>query len=163
MTEVEFLGHVVCGEGTKMQKAKVDALQDLLPPNVPITPADLKRLVQMSQYYSRYIDGFSHIVHAIHTALAEHARNGSGLHDRIAPLKVRASVEALKAALTSDQVLMRPDFTKPFQLAVDTAVSSGVGSRALAAGRQRRTTARRILQPCLRSRCRGTAMVTDAG
>ena len=128
MTEVEFLGHVVCGEGTKMQKAKVDALQDLLPPNVPITPADLKRLVQMSQYYSRYIDGFSHIVHAIHTALAEHARNGSGLHDRIAPLKVRASVEALKAALTSDQVLMRPDFAKPFQLAVDTAVSSGVGA-----------------------------------
>ena len=124
MREIEFLGHIVCGEGTKMQLTKVDALCDLLPPNAPVTPADLKKLVQAGQYYARFIDGWAHLAHAIHTALADHARSGRSLES----LKVRASIKAIKHAFNSDQVLARPDFTKPFRLAVDTAVSSGVGA-----------------------------------
>ena len=124
MREVEFLGHVVSGEGTKMQKKKVDALADVLPGGEPVSAADLKKLVQVAQYYSRLIDGFSHLSHGIHTALAHHAKKGADLES----LKVRASVAAIKAALKSNQVLMRPDMDKPFRLEVDTAVSSGVGA-----------------------------------
>ena len=124
MKEVEFLGHLVCGDGTKMQKGKIDALQDILSPTEPLVAADLKRLVQVAQYYARLINGFAHMAHAIHTSLAAHARNGASLES----LKVRASVAAIKAALQSDQVLMRPDMTQPFRLEVDTAVSSGVGA-----------------------------------
>ena len=52
MKEVEFLGHLVCGDGTKMQKGKIDALQDILSPTEPLVAADLKRLVQVAQYYA---------------------------------------------------------------------------------------------------------------
>ena len=55
---MEFLGHIVCGDGIRIDTEKIKAIQSL--PR-PISPTDIRIFFALAVYYRRFIEGFSSI------------------------------------------------------------------------------------------------------
>ena len=58
LKEVAFLGHVVSGEGIKVDPKKTDAVKNW--PR-PLSPSDIKSFLGLASYYRRFVEGFSSI------------------------------------------------------------------------------------------------------
>ena len=52
------LGHVVCGEGIKVDTQKIEAVQSW-PSST--SPTDIRSLLGLAGYYRRFVEGFSSI------------------------------------------------------------------------------------------------------
>ena len=124
MREVEFLGHVVCAEGTRVVESKVKAILDLIPGDVPDSIRSLERFVSMAQWYMRFMSNFSTVAKPLRNAMSSNDSSRASL----GTLAVRAAVVEIKRMLTNAPVLMRADLLKQFHLHVDSAVHSGVGA-----------------------------------
>ena len=124
MREVEFLGHVVCAEGTRVVESKVKAILDLIPGDVPDSVRTLERFVSMAQWYMRFMSNFSTVAKPLRKAMASNDNS----HASLGTLAVRAAVVEIKRMLTNAPVLLRANLLKQFHLHVDSAVHSGVGA-----------------------------------
>lgn len=53
--EVAFLGHVVSGDGIKMDPKKIEVLRNW---SRPLTPTDIRSFLGLTGYYKRFVNGF---------------------------------------------------------------------------------------------------------
>lgn len=118
MKEVKYLGHIITPDGIKPDPEKIrDIVNYPLPRNVK----DVRAFLGLAGWYRKFIPNF-----------AEVAAPLSKLTKKDVVFKideeVRKSMDSLKIAITSDSVLIYPDFNDTFILATD---ASGIGVGAI--------------------------------
>ena len=107
--QVDFLGHVISKQGVAPQQSKIEAVQSI---PVPRNPSDIKSFLGLAGYYRRFVPGFSTIARPL-TILT--SPNTAWCWEA----EQQNAFETLKAALTSPEFLVSPDFSKPFLLQTD--------------------------------------------
>jgi hypothetical protein len=114
---IAFLGHVVSHEGTRPDPSKIDAVTQF---PVPRTVSDVRSFLGLTGYYRNYVKGYARIA----VPLFELTKKEVAF---VWDLGCQDSFDALKRALVSAPVLIRPDFEKQFCLDVDWS-TKGVGA-----------------------------------
>ena len=69
-----FLGHIVSGDGNRVNTQKIEAIQ-FWPK--PISPTDIKSFLGLVGYYRRFVDGFEFIASPL-TTLTQKCKGLSG-------------------------------------------------------------------------------------
>ena len=115
---VTYLGHVV-GQGKVMpREAKVQVITEY---SIPTTRKQLMRFLGMAGYYRKFCKNFADVVSPLTSLLRKNVKfvwTDSCQH----------AFDRAKAMLINAPVLMAPDFSKPFKLAID---ASDVGTGAV--------------------------------
>ena len=117
-----ILGHVISNNGIEVDRAKIDLISNLPPPE---KVKDVRAFLGHAGFYRRFIKDFSKIARPLTNLLAKDAP--FDFTD-----KCTASFEYLKGALTTTPIITPPDWTKPFELmcdASDYAVGAVLGQR----------------------------------
>jgi len=116
LEEVNFLGHVISGQGISVDPAKVEVV---LKWERPKTVTEIRSFVGLAGYYRRFIKDFSRMV----TPLTQLTRKNQPFAwtDRC-----EQSFVELKKMLTSASVLVIPDTNKSFEVYCD-ASHQGLG------------------------------------
>ncbi len=116
LKEVKFLGHVVTGEGIKVDPSKVEAVLEW---NQPTTPTEVRSFLGLAGYYRRFIEGFSKIALPM-TRLTR--KDVAFVWDD----KCERAFQLLKEKLTTAPVLMLPKDGAKFTVYTD-ASHQGLG------------------------------------
>ncbi|KAK9808466.1 hypothetical protein WJX73_009373 [Symbiochloris irregularis] len=115
--ETAFLGHIVSAEGVRPDPKKVSAVANW---PVPRDLPELRRFLGLSNFFRKYIRGYTTLVHPLTALLAKDV-----------PFRWSSECQAafveLKRALTTAPVLRLPDFSKPFEVVAD-ACATGTGA-----------------------------------
>ncbi|GAU25204.1 hypothetical protein TSUD_151040 [Trifolium subterraneum] len=117
VSEIEYLGHVVNGQGVSMDKEKIQAVLDWPPPK---NIKQLRGFLCLTGYYRRFIQSYAKIASPLTDLLKKEAY--------VWTTQAKAAFQQLKNAITSAPVLALPNFTKTFILETD---ASGVGIGAV--------------------------------
>ena len=117
MKRIEFLGHVVSGDGVEPQWSKVEAISQLAPcRNVP----EVRSFLGLATYYCKFLPHFSHVKAPL-----------TQLTKKNVPWRWTAveqsAFEEIKQLLVSATVLRNPDWSRPFILHTDWS-KLGVGA-----------------------------------
>lgn len=115
-TEVEYLGHVVYADGTRVEQSKVDAVQRW---ELPANASDLRSFLGLAGYYRNFCPLFSDVAAPL-TAL-------TGKAPWVWTRACTAAFEKLKLLLCTAPTLIRPDLFKPFVVMTD-ASDYGIGA-----------------------------------
>lgn len=116
LAHIEYLGHIVSGQGVQMDHGKVDAI---LRWPVPTNIKQLRGFLGLSGYYRRFIKNYASIPSPLTDLLTLDSFQWS--------LTAADAFSNLKEAVTSAPVLKMPDFSRPFVLETD-ASGEGVGA-----------------------------------
>ncbi|MCH84440.1 hypothetical protein A2U01_0005272, partial [Trifolium medium] len=116
MQEVEYLGHVVSGNGVTMDKIKVQVVLDW---PTPTNVKQLRGFLGLTGYYRRFIKSYATISAPLTDLLKKDQFQWSN--------SAAVSFDALKQAVTSAPVLALPNFSQPFVLETD-ASNIGLGA-----------------------------------
>ena len=117
--KVKYLGHVVGGGLRTPAETKIQAVIDF---PTPKTKTEIRRLMGMSNYYSRYIKNYALITEPLTKAL-----KGKNKRENIIWTdECEKAFNALKEKLTAKPVLYAPDYSKDFILQTD-ASDKGIG------------------------------------
>ena len=109
--EVAYLGHLVSANGVSPDASKVKAIKSFpLPRNV----RDVTAFLGLSGYYRSFIPNFATLSKPS-TQLTQKDSKFCWSEPQ------QTSFDALKEALTSDSVLVHPEFDKPFILSCDAS------------------------------------------
>ena len=111
--EVSFLGHIISAEGIKPDPDKVNAVQAW---PIPKTQTELRGFLGLTNYFRRFIRGYSHIA----APLLSLTRKDSG-SSVLLSAECLAAFHELKRMLATAPVLRVPDFEKPFRLVTDAS------------------------------------------
>nr|GEX01391.1 retrovirus-related Pol polyprotein from transposon 297 family [Tanacetum cinerariifolium] len=114
--QVEYLGHIISGEGVSIDPSKIIAMQKW---PTPVTLKQLRSFLGLTGYYRRFIKDYV----SINKPLTSLLKNNSFAWNSSA----HASFEALKVAMSQDPVLALPDFNKPFIMETH-ASKMGIGA-----------------------------------
>jgi hypothetical protein len=108
---IKFLGHEVGAFGVRQDEGKCEAITKW---KAPKNQAELRMFLGFAGYYRRFVDRF-----------ADYVANLACLLRKDIPWRwteqQQGAFEGLKTALTSGQVLVAPDFTKPFIVYTDAS------------------------------------------
>ena len=115
--KVQYLGHIVSGDGVAPDPEKISAVKNFPRPHNVKT---VRSFLGLANYYRRFIKDFAKLAAPLNKLLRKDQKFAW------TPLCEEA-FEALKSALTSAPILAFPDFTQPFHLFVD-ASNDGVGA-----------------------------------
>ena len=110
-TEVDWLGHIVSGDGISVDQSKITAVKEW---PVPKAPKLLMSFLGYAGYYRRFIEKYSHLAAPLTDLLRKCAEYVWGLPQQQA-------FEALKKALTEAPVLILPSPDYPFLLYTDAS------------------------------------------
>jgi hypothetical protein len=116
------LGHVISERGIKVDKAKVETVEQLPPPT---DVKSLRSLLGHAEFYKRFIKDFSKITKPL-TQLLQ--KNVAFDFDE----KCLATFRTLKSALVCAPIIQPPDWSQPFEImcdASDYAVGVVLGQR----------------------------------
>ena len=114
-SEVRYLGHIVSKKGIEADPEKLHAMQ-----NYPV-PRDIKELKQflgLTNYYRRFIQGYSSIAAPLHKLTSKSA-GGYYWNDNC-----QAAFQTLKQKLISPPILAYPNFKHLFTVATDASGSA---------------------------------------
>jgi Reverse transcriptase (RNA-dependent DNA polymerase)/RNase H-like domain found in reverse transcriptase len=112
-SEVKFLGHIVGREGLKVDPAKVQIINDWPVPN---NLHEVRKLLGLSNYFRRFIQGYSKLV----APLTDLTRGGKSFE--WTP-ECQHALEGIKHALTHAPVLQLPDQAKPYTIWSDASIT----------------------------------------
>lgn len=121
--KVEYLGHVISGQGVSTDPSKIQAIADW---NTPDSATKLRSFLGLAGYYRRFIKDYGVICRPLHDLL----KKGKFLWTE----RQQTAFETLKNALITAPVLALPNFSLPFILETD-ASGTGIGAVILQEGR----------------------------
>lgn len=110
--ETEFLGHIVTTEGIKPNPNKIETI---LKYKIPKTTKEIKSFLGITGYYRKFIKDYSKIA----KPMTIYLKKGSKINEKD-PDYIK-SFEDLKTLITSDPILIFPDFNKKFILTTDAS------------------------------------------
>ncbi|PNX92889.1 Ty3/gypsy retrotransposon protein [Trifolium pratense] len=117
VTEIEYLGHVVTGQGVSMDKDKVQAVLNW---PTPLNVKQLRGFLGLTGYYRRFIQVYAKIASPLTDLLKKEAYMWND--------RAEQAFQQLKVAMTTAPVLALPNFKHPFILETD---ASGIGIGAV--------------------------------
>ena len=134
-TSIDFLGHVVSGDGVSPQKGKVSAVADW---PTPTTVPELRSFLGLASYYRRYMYRFAAIATPLHALLKDDTEW------QWRPEVEQKAFDTLKETLTTAPLLVLPDTAgamsgeRPFLVQTDAsgAAWGGVLSQDQGKGQQ---------------------------
>ena len=110
-SHIQYLGHLISGEGIKPLPEKLESIKEM--PS-PTTPKEVKQFLGLIGYYKKFIPRFANV-----------ARPLTNLTRLDQPFewfdKCQASFELLKEALIKEPILRFSDPNKPYTLYTDTS------------------------------------------
>ena len=104
-SEVEYLGHVVPGDGTRPDPSKFP---------IPRCTKNVRSFLGLANYYRRFIKNFAAIASPLYKLTRQHVHF---LWDS----ECNIAFSTLKSALISAPILAYPDFPIPFELHTDAS------------------------------------------
>lgn len=110
--DCEFLGHVITGNGIKPNPEKIKEVEKW---NLPKSQKEIKQFLGLLGYYRKFIKDYSKLAQPMTKYLKKDKK--LNLND---PQYVQA-FEKCKKILTTDPILIYPDFKKPFVLTTDAS------------------------------------------
>ena len=106
---IQYLGHIVFGEGILPLPEKLESIQKMLQPK---TPKDVKQFLGLIGYYRRFVPRFLDIAHPLN------ALKRKNLAFEWTPV-CQESFELLKTSLIIEPILTYPDLNLPYVLFMD--------------------------------------------
>ena len=110
-SHIQYLGHLILGEGIKPLPEKLESIKEMPPPT---TPKEVKQFLGLIGYYRKFVPRFTDV-----------ARPLTNLTRLDQPFewsdKCQASFELLKEALIKEPILRFPDPNKPYTLYTDAS------------------------------------------
>lgn len=117
LNEVNYVGHILTGDGIKPDRKKISAILDM---SSPKNTKELERFLGMATYVSKFIPNFSQISNPLRLLLKKNVHfSWLDQHEQI--------FEKLKHLITTAPVLGYYDVRKPVTLSVD-ASQDGLGA-----------------------------------
>ena len=124
-SSVSHLGHIVSGEGVRVDPAKVERVSTW---PTPCNLEQLRSFLGLASYYRRYISGFAKIATPLHELTARVQKKAGNLRESwVWSTEVDFAFEKLKRALCEAPVLAYPRFDRDFVLEVDASLK-GLGA-----------------------------------
>ena len=121
--ELPFLGHVVSGQGVRVDPRKVEAIKDW---PVPTTVTQVRSFLGLANFFRKFVQGYASIA----SPLSDLTRKNVPFV--WTPERQRA-FDRIKSCLIEAPVLRLPDFNKPFEVICD-ASGFGIGAILLQDG-----------------------------
>ena len=110
-THIQYLGHLISGDGVEPLPEKLESIKKMPPPT---TSKEIKQLLGMVGYYWKFIPRFADIAWLM-TNLTQLDQPFEWTD------KCQSSFELLKDALTKEPILQFPDPSKPYTLYTDAS------------------------------------------
>ena len=102
---IQYIGHIISGEGITPLPEKLDSIQKMLPPK---TPKEVKQFLGLIGYYRKFVPR------------SLNALTRKGVTFEWTPI-CQESFELLKASLMTKSILMYPDPNLPYVLFTDAS------------------------------------------
>ena len=115
--EIEFLGYIIANDGIKPNFKKTEAISKYPEPRCI---KELRSFLGMMSYYRRFVKDFAKISKPL-TNLLRGERNPASNKKIKLNIEEQQCFEKLKKILTSSDILIYPDYTKPFVLTTDAS------------------------------------------
>jgi hypothetical protein len=110
-SELKFLGHIVGKDGIKMDPAKIDKVQNF---PKPTNVTQVRSFLGLCNYYRKFVKGFARRASPLTELLKKGEEfNWTNRHQQ--------AFEDLRQQLTTEPILIYPDWEKPFILSTDAS------------------------------------------
>lgn len=111
--KLEYLGHLVSGNGVEPEPSKVQAMTQW---PTPLSAKDLRAFLGLTGFYRKFIQHYASIAAPLTTLLCKDAFEWS--------LTAQTAFDQLKRAMTSAPVLALPNFAEPFMVESDASATA---------------------------------------
>ena len=108
---IQYLGHIISGEGITPVPERLDSIADMLPPR---TPKEVKQFLGLVGYYCKFIPRFSDIARPLNALTRKD-------HEFMWDTICEQSFQLLKQMLTQEPILVYPDPSKLYVLFTDSS------------------------------------------
>ena len=115
--EIEFLGYIICSDGVKPNNKKIEAIQQYPEPR---TIKELRSFLGMMSYYRRFVRDFAKIAKPLTNLLRGEGSLKSNKKISLSESE-RNCFKKMKNILSSSDILIYPDYKKPFILTTDAS------------------------------------------
>ena len=110
-SHIQYLGHLISGEGIKPLPEKLESIKEMPPPT---TPKKVKQFLGLIGYYRKFVPRFTNVArHLTHLIRLDQPFEWSD--------KCQVSFELLKEALIKEPILRFLDPNKPYTLYTDAS------------------------------------------
>lgn len=126
--ETEFLGYLITSKGVRPDPKKITAIQRIKPPE---NLKELKGFLGLASYYRRFVRDFAKIAKPLTNLTRGEKAQIRANQSRKIRIELKAeelkAFKNLKELLISSEILIFPDFEKPFVLTTD-ASNTAIGA-----------------------------------